>query len=477
MTSQGGLLLVDALMLAVGACVLAACGLRPRARIGDAALAFVTGWAALGVGWTLIAILGSPLTRWQAMTVAAVIAVAAAAVARARRQVDEPVTAPEVPGVVGRVATLGGCAALAALLVAGLARAAMADADTSWDVWAFWIPKAESFYFHGGLSAGADGITSFASPEYPPLATVMDGVAFRFHGVHPADLLLQRWLLVTSFVVGTGTLLRRQVPGAFVWPSLAMLVASPLFNLYAASLLADPLIAIALALGAVTGVRWATGGRSGDAALAALFLAAAALTKPEGFLLGYLVVFLALALGRRLRPLAHVLPLVLAPGLALAPWKLWLAAHDAPLWSPLYDFGDLLRPGFLVDRLDRLHYATSKMLEILFSVDFWLLSIPLALVAVVLAAAAVHRLAVIAAAWLLVAFLGLASVYWVSPLPVHFYVDTSAQRVLTPVVAVAVVMTPLLLAAACNAAGVDGVASATPHPEVGGDDRDVGALV
>ena len=158
-----------------------------------------------------------------------------------------------------------------------------------------------------------------------------------------------------------------------------MLAAAPATVRYADSLLADPLVAVTIALAAVCGVLWLLDPSRAFALLTALFLAAAALVKTEGFLLGILLAVLLLAFGLSTRRVGDLVAIVLAPVAALLPWKLWLETHDAPLWSELYDFGDLFRPGYLLDRLDRLGYALEHMACSVLSVDLWLLSMPIAL--------------------------------------------------------------------------------------------------
>ena len=324
------------------------------------------------------------MTAWEAVAVAVVLIVAQELVAR-RRVAGPAPEAAEEPDRRARVVAIAGAAGVSLVLACGLVVASTASADTEWDVWAFWLPKAKSIYYLDGLQDGPDGITTFASAEYPPLAAVVDAVTFRFAGVHPADLLLQRWLLLAGFFLALAGLLLRRARPALVWPPLAMLAAAPATVRYADSLLADPLVAVTIALAAVCGVLWLLDPSRAFALLTALFLAAAALVKTEGFLLGILLAVLLLAFGLSTRRVGDLVAIVLAPVAALLPWKLWLETHDAPLWSELYDFGDLFRPGYLLDRLDRLGYALEHMARSVLSVDLWLLSVPIALLGVVLA--------------------------------------------------------------------------------------------
>ena len=413
-----GLLVIDGLALGVGLSLLGALGL-PRARtVLDVALAFVAGWAELGVAWTLVAILGAAMTAWEAVAVAAALIAAQELVARRRAEPPPPEHArPPVERRWWGAAAIAGAAGLTVVLVSGLVVAVTTSADTEWDVWAFWLAKAKSIYYYDGLQDGPDGITTFANAEYPPLSAVVDAVTFRFAGVHPADLLVQRWLLLTAFFLGLAGLLLRRASPALVWPPLAMLAAAPATVHYGDSLLADPLVAMTIALAAVCGVLWLLSPTRSYALLTALFLAAATLVKTEGFLLGILLAVLLFVLGASTRRFRDLAAIVLAPVAALLPWKLWLATHDAPLWSELYNFGDLFRPGYLLDRVDRFGYALEHMARSTLSVDLWLLSVPLALVAVVLALPRQPRVALLAAGWIVVAFAGLAKRLLDQPAP------------------------------------------------------------
>jgi hypothetical protein len=166
--------------------------------------------------------------------------------------------------------------------------------------------------------------------------------------------------------------------------------------------------------------------------------------KTDGLLLAYLlVVFLALAGGFR-RP-RELVVLAAVPAAVLVPWKVWLARHDAPLSSGDYDFGRVLDPLYLADRVDRLGFALREMAAIAFSVELWLLVLPLAVAAALLAAPRRPALAALTLGWPAAGFLGLACIYWISPLPVDWYVDTSARRILLSVIVISASLLPLSL--------------------------------
>ena len=138
--------------------------------------------------------------------------------------------------------------------------------------------------------------------------------------------------------------------------------------------------------------------------------------------------------------------LAAAPVLALLLWKLWLSTHDQPLESALFNTSDLLRPGFLFDRLDRLEYAGREVAGLFFDPGRWLVVAPLALVAGVATLFRRAALGFLYLAWLALSFFALVSVYWISNQDVVWHVETSASRITASLVVFAGVLLPLLLA-------------------------------
>jgi hypothetical protein len=451
-----GLLALDAAYLGVGTIVLAR--LRFALGLRYAGLALIAGWTAFGIVASVVLMLGDSLDGWRLPLVVVTAAALAAVLPRPRLAAPAPPPASidlGRPRVVGAILAAGAGVYGAVLL----AQALVPASDTNWDSWAFWLPKAQAIFYFGGLDSGAGGFTTFSNPEYPPFAPVTEAAAFHAMGsVEILALPLQHWILAVAFVGAAAALLSPRVPHALLWPFLGMLVLAPGLSRYVLSSLADPQVAYMVALGGVTAALWLLERRGAYLTLCGLFLVAATLTKTEGFLLAALVP-LALAaaspgdLRRHWRAAGALLAL---PVLALASWKAWLAAHDQPLNSELYDFRDAFRPGFLADRVDRLSFALEELLGILLAPDRWLLVVPAAIVAAALAARTQRRLSVFALGWLVVAFLGLASVYWISTVDVAWYVDTSAERVVLSLAAFAAVLTPLLLTEALRAAATTG---------------------
>src|SRR5581483_4326288 len=385
-----GLAGLDLLELAAGFGLLHGLGVvrsRPAAP-GAVGLAFLTGWAAVGVVLALGAPLG--LDPGIAATTAVALALAGAGVA-CRRLVaglDEP-RLPPLRGRAPRALSLAGSAALAAALAGALVVGVQHAADVSWDAWAFWIPKAEAVYYFHGLDTGRGGYLTYAHPEYPPLQPVTVAAAFNFvGGVHPALLPLEQCLVGVAFAGALVRLLRRRVPGWLLAPSLALLVVAPEFWRRLPLVLPDQDVAYLLGAAAVACALWTLDGHRSRLVLAVLFLGPA----------------------------------------TIVPWQIWLRAHGQPASSGDYRWSRLLDPGYLGAHSGRLTYAAGQLLHDLFAPGTWSLLPPLVLLACALALRTAPAVAAAGAGWLLVAFAGLLATYWIGTPDVHWYVATSAER-------------------------------------------------
>jgi hypothetical protein len=448
-----GLIALDGAYLLLGLAVLARLGFVASASsaLRYSGLAFAAGWASFGVLASANLMLGGSLDGWwlPAILGAAALLSLGLPAGTHRAPTSPPAAATWRSRVI--VLVLGGM--LAVYASAFLARALVAATDTNWDSWAFWLPKAQAIFYFGGLDTGPGGFTSFANPEYPPFAPATEAATLHaMGGVERLALPLQHWVLAVAFLAAVAGLLAPRVPAILLWPFVAMLGLAPALGKYVLSSLADPQVAFLIALGGVAAALWLLERETAYLVLSALFLTAAALTKTEGFLLAAIVP-LALVLAeprefrRRWRALAS---LVAGPVLALVAWKVWLGANDQPLDSNLYDVTTILHPVALIERLDRMGYAIPQLLDFLLSPDRWLLVVPVAAAVAALAVRPQPRLAVFALAWLVIAFVGLATVYWIASVDVKWYVDTSAERVVTSIALFAGALTPLLAAEAAR---------------------------
>lgn len=443
-----GPLVFDALLLAAGEALLVGLGLvrRRRDALVWAGLAFVLGWGVVGALVSLALMLGASAALWQACVLALVVVAAGVGLARLVPAAPVPAPPPEEP----RFRFAGRLAAGALALYVGLlgVHAAVAGAPTQWDAWAFWIPKARAIVSFGGLHAHlVGGYASFAHPEYPPLVPALDAVVFRFAGsTDIVTLPFQDWLLATAFLAAVAALLARRVPGVVLWPALLFVALAPGFGRFLGSGLGDPPLARLFALAAVVAALWLLEREPRLLALLGLLLGAAAFVKGEGMLLG-LVLLLALGLATALErgPVRPVAALLAVPILASVPWQLWLHAEHVRA-TPDYRLGDVLRLGYLAHRIDRLGTALGRLPGYALSPHTWLLLVPVALVLALCLLRRARGLAVLVLVLVGGGYLGLASVYWISTLPLGTYIETSAGRVTISLVLVCGVLAPLLAA-------------------------------
>ena len=438
-----GLVGLDALFLLAGLGLLRGLGFVRGVRDGlrHAGLALLLGWAAVGILLTTGLVVGGSLAPW--LTGLAALALAFGGVALGRRVGARPLTGMEERGSAAWVAAAG-AAVLAVQLAVLLRRTLASGAPTEWDVWGFWLPKARSLVDFGGLDTGVGGFTSFAHARYPPLAPVLDGSVFAFAGGgSTAPLAFQHWLLAVAFFAALASLLSARVRPAVLWPCLALLALMPVFAALVGSSLGDEPLMLLVGLGGACGALWLLEADARFAALAGIFLAAAALTKNEGLPIALTLAGTMLLFSWR-RPLAPAL-VVLAPVAALVPWRLWVRLNDVPA-SPDYRLSDLLRPSLLADRLDRLSYAAETLPAYVFEPDRWLLAVPLMLAAALLAARRRPTLSILAVVPAAAVVAGLLVTYWIGYPPVDWYVATSANRAVAAPVVLSAVLLPLLLA-------------------------------
>jgi hypothetical protein len=441
-------LVLDLLLLAAGEALLVGLGIvRSRgSALRFAGLAFVVGWAALGTLVSVALMLGASLALWQPVALA--LALVAAGVALARRLAPlRAAPALPRPAADARVVGLVAAGILAAYLLLLGVHALLAASPAIWDGWAFWIPKARALYFFHGLHPHLDGgFMSFAHPEYPPLVPAMGATVFRFAGSSSALALpFQDWLLALGFVTGTAALLARRVAAPVLWPALLVLALAPSFGRFLGAGLGDPPLGRLLALAAVAGGLWLVERDARFLGLAGILLVGAALTKNEGALLGLLLVvaLVAAALCERPRRVRPVLALLPVPILAAIPWQLYLHL-DHVEYSPDYRVGDVVRLSYLSARTHRLGAALEQLPGYALSFDAWLLLVPVGLLLALLVLRRRPSLGVLLLVVVGAGYLGLASVYWVSTLPLQWYIDTSAERVVGSLVLVCAALTPLL---------------------------------
>jgi hypothetical protein len=448
-----GLAALNVLVAGVGFALLYALRLaRPqRGAVRLVGLAYLSGWALLGTVLSLALLVGIAPTVPAVTATAGVLVVAGVVAGRRRAPAGAPVPAARPRQKrLGLAVTAAGAVLIALAAFGALvgSRRRLWDAAADWDAVWFWIPKAEALY-RRGLDAEVWG--SLAHPEYPPLAPALNAAAFNFAGLHPSLVLAQSALLGVAFLLALLALLDRFVVPWLAFPSVALLATAPWFWSRLDSPLPDQTVAYLVAAAAVVLFLWLHEGSGAWLVLGGILLAAASLTKVEGAFFAVLLAVVVAGAGLILRGRVALpaLALLLAPAL-LVPWKLWLSRHGLPSSSPDYQLGDLLRPGVLGDRSDRLTFAleaqgrdASRTVESAFDGSL-LLAVPV-LGALVLAATRVPALVAAMLAWAALAFAGLAAVYWIGAPEVGWYVSVTVDRVQPTIAIVVAALFPLVV--------------------------------
>jgi hypothetical protein len=357
----------------------------------------------------------------------------------------------------GRAAAGAGGLVLVFSLVE-LCRRALSSGPFNNDVWAFWLPKAKTIAYFGGLDLHVGGFTSYPHADYPPLAPATEATSFRFmHAVDPLLLPIQHWVLAVGFFGALVALLGGRVRPAILWPSLAMLSLVPVFDNFVGSALGEEPLVELFALAVAAAAVWLLDPDPRSAALCGLFLAAAVLTKNEGAMLAVALLVMLIATGRPRRRWRTLAALVAAPALAFVSWQIWLSANHVAVVDRDFKLQDVFHFGYLSDRTDRLRIALGAMPRTLFDPANLLLSVPLALalIALLLVTGRSHRLALFSLGTIVLSFFGYALIYWIGKPDIHFYLDSTAVRLMTDVALAGAVLFPLLLTEALAAATHD----------------------
>jgi hypothetical protein len=407
-------------------------------------LALFTGWAATGIGSSVGLVAGFAMTVAETVALWVVLVSAALVVARA---VPPAPTRPALAerGRAGSLLGLAGTALLGVYLVLLGWRSALPSGLLHADVWNFWLPKAKTIFHFGGLDTGVGGFTSQTSPDYPPLLPALEATAFRFVGRPEALALpLAHWVIAVAFFTALAGLLGPRIRPAILWPSLAMLAFTPMLGRLIGSSLGDEPLALLFALAGVCTALWLDGRDRRLAVLAGVFLAAATLAKNEGLMLSLILVAVLTLAPRPRRGRWTRAALAIAPLIAFLVWKAWLERHGVP-GNYAYDFGDLFRPGYLTGRFGRFEYGAGQLLEQLLSPSQWLLTVPVTLTLAAVVARRRPALTALVVGTTFLAFLGYATIYWISSVELHFYVDNNVDRVVAPTVVLLGALFPLLL--------------------------------
>jgi hypothetical protein len=374
-----GLALFNLLLLGVGIAALSAVGgWRTRCDlVRSAGLAYVGGVALLGVTLSIELALGVPFSLATILlTGAAICAVAIGARRPLARFHPEP-RERRARGA-GLVAAIFGL--MVVVYLEALFRAGRLLGLSTWDAWAFWVPKAKAIYFFGGLDE--QFFRELPNPSYPPLLPALEASAFHFMGSPDVVTLhLQFWFFACGFAAAVAGLLAPRVQPLLLWPFLVLVLVAPRVVGRNLDPQADFLLDYFFGLAALLVALWLVEREPWLLATASVFLAGALLTKREGLLLAACVVAAALVASWREWRFAWPRLAVVAAVAAVAaiPWRIWFTSRDLT--------GELPAAGVfgLFDDLDRGWPAFESAITTIFDYDLWLLVVPLVAAGIALA--------------------------------------------------------------------------------------------
>jgi hypothetical protein len=404
-----GLVALNLWFLVVGAAVLF--GARGWGSWGEllrlSGFAYFLGVATLGILWTWALVVGLPMGLALVFASGTTCAAVAAALGWriGRRLPRWEVRRPRWSFL---AVTFG---ALTVVYFEALFRSGRLAGLDEFDAWDFWVPKAKAIYYFGGFDH--QFFREIAAQSYPPLVPVMDAAAFHFMGSPDVVTLhLQFWFLLAGFVAAVLGLLHGRAPASFVWPPVLLLLVTPHVAVNALAPQADFTLDELFALAALCLTLWLLERRGWQLVSAGVLLAAAMLTKREGYVYAATAIVAALAVTWSARRIAW--PKLVAVGLlaaaATVPWRILLATRDYPGGGPeaggtgLFDHADRAWPS--------LRLAFSSM----FDFGIWLVTIPLLVCAVAVAyAAGARRLPTYALVLSVLAVAGFTWTTWAFP--------------------------------------------------------------
>jgi hypothetical protein len=447
-----GVAALNVIFLAVGYCLLAPVlkGLSASTWPTFAGLALLVGAASVGVTLCVLAVFGFRTGLSAFATVAGVLATAGALAAvfvpSRRLQVIRFRIVPPRPERLGAI-----FGSAAAAFVAGMCLLTVFAAfrSTPWlnDAWTFWLPKGLMLSGHGldeRPFAQTDLYVGVANPDYPLWWSVVGGLEMDFVGrVDLRALNAEIAILLAALVASVARLLWGRVRPWIVWMALLVLVISAELLRHTQSGGADVPLAVYLALAVLAGTLWLTSGEAFFLAVAAVAAAAAASIKVEGApQLALLVAFPALLVWRTVRWRSVALVGVLAAAWATSvPWLVWKALHSV---ESEFSLRNGLDPGYLADRADRVWPSAHFVATSLVGRD-WPLIVPLFLALTILGVILERRpLWLVPAAAFGVCFAFWVWTYWAGSIPLDFWLQTSAYRVVDGLLLAVAVTIPLM---------------------------------
>lgn len=423
-----GVVGVNLLFLAAGYLLLSGSlrGATWRERSSWAGLALLLGAGSVGSAVFFATLLGARAS----LAVAAASLVAVAALGAVARRIDVPRPRATRSSIVAGAA-FGVAAAVCALgIIGGFRSAPWLD-----DAWGIWLPKGIALWRHGldeRLFVPNGEYVAFGVPDYPlwwSVVTSLDMQATRdpiqvknsLYNIDVRVMCAQLALLTVAFVGSVARLLWGYVRPEVLAGGLLLLVLSPELWRQVQGGGADIPLAIYIALGVLAGALWLRTRAPFHLALACFCAAVALQIKTEALLEVVALVLVGALFDRRF-------VLAGAALLSALPWIAWRWVNDVPS-----RVGDLD-----LSRIERVPKAIAEVAEHVFDPTEWLAIVP----AFALLAVLARRPAALLVPTALAA--GVVAAYWIDRDEITYVLETSAYRVVDPVVLAAAVLLPLL---------------------------------
>lgn len=422
--------------------------LRPSSMVAAFGLGYLTGAALVPLVMTILVIIGIPfdLETYGVVTVICI----GSGVWYGRKRVGERRPAPPSwwrrpwrtwPVEVWIVAVF--VLAFGAFSLIGMVTAWRVPV-IGWDAWGFYARKAEMLTWHDSLIPQFWGNSNytFVMPGYPLQIPIFEALHFRAAGSIDTQAIARHlWLLLVAFVWGAAYLLRDRVRPVIWAPVLLLVAVAPGIWEQLLTDFTDVPMAMFAGMGAIALGLWLNEGEEGGGrflALAAVMLGAAANTKNEGLMVAVALLLVAGAVGlvRRVR----IRPFLIACGVvavSILPWRIWMSAHDVKSDLPV---GKGLDPGYMLPRTSRIWPAIRTLSHELSDQSRWVYLLPLAVLVIIAAliSGTARRVAAFYAASFVVVFAGFVWTYWLSPYPIGWHLENSANRVITVMVFICV---------------------------------------
>lgn len=418
----------------------------PRRLIYAGGLGYLVGVAAVMQGCILLLVIGVPFGIWMVVALCALFASPLLReLLRSARLRSRQVAFGDWLGEAWRehrvvVVTMTAFFALAVIVLLTVGNHPLQPLD--YDAWDLWARKASYMYFHPQLPlapfTSTPGGASHLHPDYPMLLPLLEALQFRaISRYEVSSVHLVVWLLMVGFVwagVYLSSLRGHAATGALLFAGAALSMSAQLLTGYA-----DVPMALFLCLGVLEIGAWLESRSPADLAVAAVLLVGAAGTKNEGIFgaiaaLVVAIAVVAIAYRDRLRQIS-----IMAAGVVLIgvlPWRLWLALNHVKAEISLSKAVD---PSYLSSRSDRLGPAIKALYGQLTNVQSIAVLVPIA-IAVGLVCIRRRRVRGVAAFYLflgIVYFASLVWAYWISPLDIHFLINTSVTRIYVGVAVIA----------------------------------------